>query len=52
MMNLPVNAGAPGWQVEGVVLENHLEKEMAVTPVFLPGKFHGWSSLVGFSMTD
>ena len=29
--NLPVNAGAPGWQVEGVVLENHLEKEMAVT---------------------
>ena len=26
-----------------------LEKEMAPTPVFLPGKSHGWRSLVGCS---
>ena len=26
-----------------------LEKEMATTPVFLPGKSHGWWNLVGFS---
>ena len=27
-----------------------LEKEMATsTPVLLPGKFHGWRSLVGYS---
>ena len=25
------------------------EKEMATTPVLLPGKFHGWRSLVGYS---
>ena len=27
----------------------HLEKEMATTPVFLPGKSHGQRSLVGYS---
>ena len=27
--------------------EDHLEKEMATTPVFLPGEFHGQRSLVG-----
>ena len=26
-----------------------LEKEMATTPVFLPGKFHGQRSLAGYS---
>ena len=26
-----------------------LEKEMATTPVFLPGEFHGQRSLVGYS---
>ena len=27
--------------------EDHLEKEMALAPVFLPRKFHGQRSLVG-----
>ena len=26
-----------------------LEKGMAITPVFLPGEFHGQRSLVGYS---
>ena len=29
--------------------EDPLEKEMATTPVLLPGKSHGWRSLVGYS---
>ena len=29
--------------------EDPLEKDMAPTPVFLPGKSHGWRSLVGYS---
>ena len=29
--------------------EDLLEKEMAPTPVFLPGVFHGQRSLVGYS---
>ena len=50
--NSSANAGAasliPG---EGKTLEKEdpLEKEMAPTPVFLPGEFHGQSSLVGYS---
>ena len=28
--------------------EAHLGKEMATTPVFLPGKSHGQSSLAGY----
>ena len=28
--------------------EDPLEKEMATTPVFLPGKFHGQRSLAGY----
>ena len=28
---------------------NQLEEGMAITPVFLPGKFHGQQSLVGYS---
>ena len=29
--------------------EDPLEKEMATTPVLLPGKSHEWKSLVGYS---
>ena len=29
--------------------EDPLEKEMATTPVFLPGESHGWRSLEGYS---
>ena len=29
--------------------EDPLEKEMATTPVLLPGKSHGWRGLVGYS---
>ena len=29
--------------------EDHLENEMTTTPVLLPGKSHGWRSLVGYS---
>jgi len=32
-----------GWE------EDPLEEEMATTPVFLPGKFHGQRSLAGYS---
>ena len=32
--------------------EELLEKEMATAPVFLPGKFHGRRSLVGYSPWD
>ena len=30
--------------------EDPLEKEMATTPVFVPGKSHGQRSLVGYSL--
>ena len=36
-------------QVRFLGRENPLEKEMEPTPVFLPGKSHGQSSLVGYS---
>ena len=29
--------------------EDPVEKEMATTPVFLPGEFHGQRSMVGYS---
>ena len=29
--------------------DDSLEEEMATTPVFLPGKFHGQRSLAGYS---
>ena len=35
--------------VQSLGQEDPLEKEMATTPVLLPGKFHGWRSLVGYS---
>ena len=36
-------------QVRSLGQEDSLEKGMAATPVFLPGKFHGQRSLVGYS---
>ena len=36
-------------QVQSLDGEDPLEDEMAPTPVFLPGKFHGQKSLVGYS---
>ena len=34
-------------QVQALGQEDPLEEEMALTPVFLPGKFHGQRSLAG-----
>ena len=36
-------------QIRSLGREDPLEKEMATTPVFLPGEFHGQRSLVGYS---
>ena len=36
-------------QVRSLSWEDPLEKEMATTPVFLPGESHGERSLVGYS---
>ena len=36
-------------QAQSLGWEDPLEKEMAPTPVFLPGKSHGQRSLVGYS---
>ena len=36
-------------QVPSLGGEDHLEKGMATTPVFLPGESHGQSSLAGYS---
>ena len=36
-------------QVQSLGREDLLEKEMATTPVLLPGKSHGQRSLVGYS---
>ena len=36
-------------QVQSLGQEDPLEKEMAPTPVFLPGESHGWRSLMGYS---
>ena len=44
--NLPVNAGDLG-SIPG--LRRSLEKEMALHPVFLLGKFHGQRRQVGYS---
>jgi len=45
-MSLPVRRET---QVRTLGWEDPLKKEMATTPVFLPGKFHGRRSLVGYS---
>ena len=36
-------------QVRSLGQEDPLEQEMQPTPVFLPGKSHGWRSLTGYS---
>ena len=36
-------------QVQSLGWEDLLEKEMATSPVFLPGKSHGWRNLVDYS---
>ena len=37
-------------QVRSLGQEDPLEKEMATTPVFLPGESHGQKSLAGYSL--
>ena len=36
-------------ETRSLAWEDPLEEEMPPTPVFLPGKFHGQSSLAGYS---
>ena len=36
-------------QVQSLGQEDHLQMEMAITPEFLPGKFHGQRGLTGYS---
>ena len=36
-------------RVQHLGWEDPLEKGMLPTPVFLPGEFHGWRTLVGYS---
>ena len=36
-------------RVRSLGREEPLEKGMATTSVFLPGEFHGWKSLAGYS---
>ena len=43
------NAGDAGDMVQSLGQEDPLEKEMAPTPVFLPGKSHGQQSLADYS---
>ena len=47
--NLPAGAGDTSKAGSVPGLEKPLEKEMAPTPVFLPGESHGQRSLVGCS---
>ena len=35
-------------QVQSLGWEDQLEKEIATTPIFLPGEFHGQRDLVGY----
>ena len=37
-------------RVQSLGWENLLEKEWQPIPVFLPGKSHGWRSLLGYSL--
>ena len=39
-------------QVRSLGQADPLTKEMATIPVLLPGKFHGWRNLVGYSLWD
>ena len=38
--------------IQSLSQEDHLEKGMAPTPLFLPGKFHGQGSLAGLQRLD
>ena len=49
LKNSPANAGDTRDMVQLLDWEDPLEKEMATTPVVLPGEFHGQRSLVGYS---
>ena len=49
LKNLPAMLGT--W-VQSLGWEDSLEKGMATTPVFLPGKFHEQRRLVGYSPWD
>ena len=42
--NLPANAGFDLW-----VRKIPWRRKRQPTPVFMPGKFHGWKSLAGYS---
>ena len=46
--NLSANAG----DIRDMGQEDPLEKEMAITPIFLPGESHGQRNLVGYSLYD
>ena len=50
--NLPAVQETQEMQVQSLGLEDPLEKEMATTPVFLLGKFHGQRNLVGYNPLD
>ena len=39
-------------QIPSLSWEDPLEQEMATTPLFLPGKFHGQWRLAGYSSWD
>ena len=47
--NLPAGAGDTSKAGSSPGLKKPLEKEVAPTPVFLPGETHGQRSLVGYS---
>ena len=47
--NLPAMQEPKEMQVQSLGQEDPLEKDLATTLVFLPGKSHGQRSLVGYS---
>ena len=47
--NAPANPEDMGDTDSPLGQGDSLEKEMATSPVFLPGKFHGQRSLLGYS---
>ena len=47
--NPPAVQETQNTQVQSLVWDDPLEKEMATHPSILPGEFHGWRSLAGCS---
>ena len=47
--NLPASAGPQQTWIQSLGWENPLQEEMAITPLFLPGKSHRQRSLAGCS---